>query len=499
MSVVPSAEATIWSVSELVARLNSSFEQKFSRVRVRGEVSGYKGKHSSGHLYFAMKDESASFDVKVWKNLAGRLGFELREGMALVIDGEVSIWPAQGRISLIAHRVEPEGRGARAVAFEQLKSRLAEEGLIGPKRQRRPLPMLPKRIGVVTSRTAAALGDFLTVVKRRNKGLEVLVAHAKVQGEGAPEEIAAAFAALAKTDVEVIVVTRGGGSVDDLWTFNEELVARTIFAAKVPVISAVGHEIDVTLADLVADVRAPTPSVAAETVTPVVAELLDSNLQLAMRLRQAFRLGIERRRTTLRDFKSRLGDPRHKLHKEQMELGNFVDASAEALRKRLRVERERLTELAQKLNAARPQAHLRKSKDELRQLEGFLTKFGRGLVVEPRRVVAQLRLRLDRRTPRPLVAEGKRTVAELALHLRTSALARQATCAVELEALKNRLASLSPRAVLARGYALVEGSDGRLVLDAGAVSAGERVRVLMREEKSFEAVVAAPRSEQRKE
>ncbi len=258
----PAAPRKVLSVSELTYQLKETIEPKFTRVIVRGEVTGFRGANARGHLYFAIKDETAQIDVRIWQTQAKLLKFQIRDGLSLIVEGGLNVYEVQGRYSIIAQKVEPEGVGAMALAFEQLKAKLVKEGLIGEGRTkpRRALPVLPKRIGVVTSSSGAAWRDFLKVLHRRHPGVSVLFCNARVQGEEAAIEVARGLRWLAKTDVDVIVVTRGGGSVEDLWTFNEERVVRAIFNSPIPVVSAVGHETDITLSDLVADYRAPTPS-----------------------------------------------------------------------------------------------------------------------------------------------------------------------------------------------------------------------------------------------
>jgi exodeoxyribonuclease VII large subunit len=268
----PAPARVVWRVSELTHAIKEVLQEGFAKVAVRGEISGFRGPNARGHLYFSLKDEDAVLDTKIWASTAQKLKFQLKDGMEVIAEGGIDLYAPSGRYSLIAQRLEPVGDGALALAFQQLKERLTAEGLMGEVRKRppRPLPFLPRRIGVVTSRTGAALQDFLRVLHGRHPRLSVLVCHARVQGEGAAQEVVAALARLGKTDVDVVVVTRGGGSVEDLWTFNEEAVARAIHASPVPVVSAIGHEVDFTIADFVADYRAPTPSAAAERLSPVI-------------------------------------------------------------------------------------------------------------------------------------------------------------------------------------------------------------------------------------
>jgi len=249
---VPGPAAPL-TVLQLTQALKAAVEPRFGDVHVRGEVANLRVQ-SSGHVYFTLKDEGATLPCVLWATQARRLRFELEEGLELVAHGRIEIYPPHGKYQLVATEVEPHGAGALALQLEQLKARLAAEGLLAEARKR-PLPFLPRRIGVATSTTTAALRDFLRVLHGRFPGLPVLVAPCRVQGEGAAATVAAAVKALARHGVEVIVVTRGGGSREDLWAFNDELLARTIAASPVPVVSAVGHETDVSLCDLVCDLN----------------------------------------------------------------------------------------------------------------------------------------------------------------------------------------------------------------------------------------------------
>ena len=253
-----------WTVSALIREVNSILEQGFSGVRVEGEVTNCS-RSARGHLYFTLKDETASLDAVMWSSRAGRLKFEVEDGLAVVAAGSLTIYPQRGRFQLVVDGLEPQGLGALQLAFEQLKRKLEAEGLFAPERKR-AMPDLPVRVGIVTSLSGAALHDMLRVLKRFSH-LEVVVAPAVVQGDGAAAEIAASIRRLAGSGlVDVLIVGRGGGSLEDLWAFNEEPVARAVAASEVPVISGVGHEVDFTICDFVADLRATTPTQAAELV-----------------------------------------------------------------------------------------------------------------------------------------------------------------------------------------------------------------------------------------
>jgi exodeoxyribonuclease VII large subunit len=268
------AQSNAWSVSELTGYIKELFEIDFrlQDIEVSGEISNFT-RARSGHLYFTLKDEQAQLKCVMWRTMAQRLAFRPEEGDAVLAHGRVSVYETGGVYQLYADWLEPAGRGYLAIAFERLKERLSLEGLFDQERKK-PVPSFPNKIGIVTSADAAALRDILKVLQRRCPLVEVLIAPTLVQGDQAPEQIVQALRWLdGRDDIDTILVARGGGSIEDLWAFNDEQVARAIFAAEKPVISGVGHETDFTIADLVADLRAPTPSAAAELAAPDLSAL----------------------------------------------------------------------------------------------------------------------------------------------------------------------------------------------------------------------------------
>ncbi|WP_338865391.1 exodeoxyribonuclease VII large subunit [Myxococcus stipitatus] len=476
----PKPERVVLSVGDLTRQLKQTLESRFARVLVRGEVTGFRGANARGHWYFSLKDPMASIDAKVWASLAGRMRFALRDGMEVVAEGSVDLYEPQGRYSLIVNRLEPVGEGALALAFEQLKARLASEGLIGDRRVRppRPLPFLPQRIGVVTSRTGAALQDFLRVLHSRNPRLSVLLADARVQGEGSAPEVARAIARLARTDVDVIVVTRGGGSVEDLWTFNEEVVARAIFASPVPVVSAIGHEIDFTISDFVADWRAPTPSAAAERLAPVLADLELSLATQAGRLRRA----MERRVLELREYQgqlaSQLEDPRRMLNHQRLHLSEQVEAMMRVLRPAVRERRESLRALAERLQRSRPQARLGEQRAHLLKLAMRLSEAARAGVASRQATLSAARLGLERASPVALVSKERARLAAHQARLRALQQGTLADAQRRFQRLEGRLDAMSPLKVMSRGYSVVfRQRDGGVVRSAADVEVGERLGI----------------------
>ena len=273
------------TVIELTRAVKNQLQRNFASIWVTGEISGFS-QPRSGHCYLTLKDEQAQINAIIWRNTAERLKFEIENGQDVLCFGSLDIYPQRGTYQLIIERIEPRGVGSLELAFRQLHAKLQREGLFDPGRKQ-PLPTFPKRIAVVTSPTGAAIRDFLQVLRRRWRDIEVIIVPAKVQGPGASNQIAHGINVCQRfsNPPEVIVVTRGGGSKEDLWSFNEEIVCRAISNSTIPVLSGVGHEIDVTLADLTADVRALTPSEAAERLVPDRTEVLAS-LQSAYRSMQ---------------------------------------------------------------------------------------------------------------------------------------------------------------------------------------------------------------------
>ncbi len=300
-----SASTPICSVGELTARIKATLERGYADVAVRGEISGLS-RPRSGHIYLKLKDDTAQISAVLWKSDAERVRFDLEDGQAVQAWGKIAVYAPRGEYQLSIRKLEPEGIGALELAFRQTVERLTAEGLFEPARKR-PLPRFPKRIVVVTSPTGAAIRDFLQIVNRRWPSVEVLIAPAKVQGLGAAAEVAEAIAMANRiSGVDFVVLARGGGSLEDLWAFNEEVVARAIFGSRLPVVSAIGHETDVTVADLVADIRALTPSEAAERSVPDLEEVRRHIERLGQRLHQAGRGRIEDARHQLDRLKDRL-------------------------------------------------------------------------------------------------------------------------------------------------------------------------------------------------
>ncbi|MCS5637350.1 MAG: exodeoxyribonuclease VII large subunit [Myxococcota bacterium] len=348
-----------YGVSELLGGLNALLEERVGRVWVVGEVANLH-KASSGHRYFSLKDESGQIRAALFRRAAERIPFEIEDGLEVVAYADVGIYTARGELQLVVHKLEPRGRGALQLAFEQLRARLAEEGLFDAERKQ-GLPRFPGRVGVVTSPTSAAVRDVIEVSGRRSPGTPLLVSPTRVQGEGAEHEIASALDRLAtQPGIEVILLVRGGGSLEDLWAFNTEAVARAIERCPLPVVSGVGHETDLTIADLVADLRAPTPSAAVELSLPHRSEVAEVLVRDGRRLIAAVRSGVDRARQHLGREQAalRLLSPLARLATQRRRLG----VAAGALQRGIAVQGERrrsaLVRFAGQLDSLSPLAVL---------------------------------------------------------------------------------------------------------------------------------------------
>ncbi|HEX9398723.1 MAG TPA: exodeoxyribonuclease VII large subunit [Anaeromyxobacter sp.] len=420
-----------WSVAELTRALRNAVEPKFRDVWVAGEVANLR-RQASGHLYFSLKDEEAVIGAVLWASQARRLKFRLDEGQEVLARGFVEIYPPHGKYQLVVQEVEPRGAGAAALLLQQVKERLQADGLLDPARKRR-LPFIPRRVGVATSPTGAALRDFLRVLHGRFPSLPVLVAPCRVQGEGAAATVISAVRALCRARVDVVVVTRGGGSQEDLGAFNDERLARAIAACPVPVVSAVGHEVDITVADLVADLRAATPTHAAQLVAPVRDELAASLRSLAARAERAVLSGLEGRRREVRALRAELVDPKHLMSRARHRLDDLVHRATGAVRAPSRAARQRLDALRGRLG---------------RQ--------------EPRRRVREVLLRME--------AATRRLGAWQAAYFRRETL--------RLERLGARLEPANVAKLLSRGFALVL-RDGKLVTRSADAAPDDAVRIAL--------------------
>jgi exodeoxyribonuclease VII large subunit len=345
------------TISELNEIIKGTIESQLDAVWVVGEISNLRVP-PSGHCYFTLKDEKSQIAAVMFRRQGAALRFTPENGMEVLCFGRVSLYSVRGDLQLYVESMEPRGQGALYLAFEQLKQKLALEGLFAPERKR-PLPCLPAAIGIVTSDKGAALYDMLRIIGDRFPDRRIVIRPVKVQGEGAAQEIAAAIAELDRSgEVEVMILGRGGGSLEDLWAFNEEIVARAIFVSTVPVISAVGHEIDFTIADFVADQRAPTPTAAAEMVVPRKADLQAEIEGFEEALLRAMRNKLEIAKDYWRGLVKRLSDPGKKLRENQQRLDELSVDLSRRFQERLRQLRDRLAHGIGRLDALSPLAVL---------------------------------------------------------------------------------------------------------------------------------------------
>lgn len=349
-------EQHVLSVGELTEQIKTLLEGSFPGVWVSGEISNLS-RPQSGHCYLTLKDDAAQIRAVMWRATAARLRFELEDGLEVVCQGDVDVYAPRGSYQLVIRQIEPKGIGALELALRKLRERLAAEGLFAPERKR-PLPRFPKRIAFVTSPSGAAVRDFLEVLRRRWRGSDILIVPTRVQGDGAALEIAAAIAAVNRLPLEIdcLVVGRGGGSLEDLWAFNEEPVVRAIHASRIPVISAVGHEIDVTLADLVADVRALTPSEAAERVAPAADEIAAALAICQRRMTKGLRTMAAAARERIQNVESRrpFRRPFDHLHDLLQRLDDLSLRAGRVMRRQVTEARSRTDRLAAHLDSLSP-------------------------------------------------------------------------------------------------------------------------------------------------
>ena len=346
-----------FTISELNQIIKGTLEQELDGFWVVGEVSNFRVP-PSGHYYFTLKDDQCQISAVMFRRQGLGLAFAPENGMEVLCFGKVSLYPVRGDLQLYVENMEPRGQGALYLAFEQLKKRLFAEGLFAEERKK-ALPFLPASIGIVTSEKGAALRDMLRIIGDRYPDRRIVVRPVKVQGEGAAEEIATGIAELARSgEVDVMIVGRGGGSLEDLWAFNEEIVARSIFASPVPVISAVGHEIDFTIADFVADLRAPTPTAAAEVVVPRRSELVEQVMCLEQQLLRCMRRRLDMAKDNWRVLVRRLADPERKLREIQQRVDELSVDLVRRLRDRMRQLKDGLVQQSGRLDALSPLAVL---------------------------------------------------------------------------------------------------------------------------------------------
>ncbi len=445
-----------FSVGELAGSLKRTVEETFANVRVRGEISGYK-RHSSGHVYFSLKDADAVLDAVCWKGSAGRLKIVPEDGMEVIATGRLTTYPGRSKYQMVVEQIELSGQGSLLKLLEERKNKLAAEGLFAAERKR-PIPFLPEVIGVVTSPTGAVIRDILHRLAERFPR-RVLVWPVLVQGEGAAEQVAraiAGFNALPQADIprpDVLIIARGGGSVEDLWAFNEEGVVRAVAASNIPVISAIGHETDTTLIDFAADLRAPTPTAAAEKAVPVRSDLMATTSDLSSRMTLAARRIVEERQTRLSHVGRALFHPRRLIE----------DCTL------------RLDDRAERLRLSLPNLLLR-HRGELERL-GSRLRHPREVLTSKEHLLTQVVTRLTHALSMSLqvatsgVQRDRLRAEQLGTRLRSGMERLLQESHRRLGASGNLLESTSHHSVLARGYAVVRDGEGK-VARAGAAMPG---------------------------
>jgi exodeoxyribonuclease VII large subunit len=446
----PRAERRIWPVRELVGRIRDLVEQEFVDLWVEGEISNYRPA-PSGHVYFTLKDADAQLPIVLFRRQAMLLRFRPEDGLHVLVRGRISVYEQRGQLQLVAETMEPVGAGSLQLAFEQLKERLKAEGLFDTARKR-PLPPFPRTVGIITSPTGAVIRDFLNIVSRRHSGLNVLLYPVSVQGDSAPTEIVRALADLNSAhEVDLIVVARGGGSLEDLAAFNSEQVARAIAASDLPVVSAIGHETDFTISDFVADLRAPTPSAAAELVTAAQHNIAEHMANLSNRLDRGMRL--------------------HLLQAQQWLAALRADRAESRVATLLHRSAQRLDDLTFRL-------------------ESVATTILRG----HRARIDALATACIRHDPRQSIARARLNLIDLQTRLDRSLDSTMKRAALRLGSLEARLRALSPLSVLDRGYALVLAADGAVVRSASQLNSGDLVSTRLAEG-SFTSRVEATHAE----
>ena len=466
------------NVTQLVRAVREVLEVNLDEYWVIGEVSNAR-MAPSNHFYFTLKDARSAVSAVMFNSAYRRLRFRVEDGMEILVRGRVDLYEARGALQFYAEEIEPRGAGALQIAFEQLKRRLGAEGLFDAARKR-ALPFLPRRIGIVTALGGAGLRDMLRILLDRYPNLHIIVRPARVQGSGAAAEIAAAIEDLNLDGrADVIIAGRGGGSLEDLWAFNEEIVARAIFGSAIPVISAVGHEIDYTIADFVADLRAPTPTAAAQLAVPDLRELRGRVEETAATLVGAINSAIAAQRKEIDHCAARLRDPGNLIRQARQRADEAATELAAVVAGRIDDTRRQVRELDARLGS--PLALVR----ERRLLAGrLMLRLAHALNARKnlmRLALAQLSPRLAESSLRAMVAIHRTRIETLARRLATAIDSTLLTRRIRLGGIAKQLDAVSPLKVLDRGYALVTmGRDGGVVIDAAAVEIGDELKIRLK-------------------
>ena len=497
------SNAAEFSVSELAGAIKRALEDGFGYVRLRGEVSGFRGPHSSGHCYFSLKDERAKIDAVVWRGVYGKLKIKPEEGMEVIAQGRVTTYPNSSKYQIVIEALEPAGVGALMALLEERKRKFAAEGLFDEERKK-PIPFLPKVVGIVTSPTGAVIRDMLHGFNERFPA-HVVVWPVRVQGETSAGEVAAAvrgFNALGREGPvprpDVLIVARGGGSLEDLWGFNEEVVVRAVAEGDIPVISAVGHETDWTLVDLAADARAPTPTKAAEWAVPKFADLATQIDELGLRLRHGARRRLETCRHQLVAAQRglpRLEDlvalPRQRFDALDRRLGPALMANTQA-------HAMRLARVASRLGLGIVRQRIERARDRLERLQGQAGYGFSRLVAQRRSGLGRVEAGLRPERLRSRVVQSRERLDQTGRHLKRSFAEAAKASRARLDGLGRLLVSLSYQSALQRGYAIVRTADGRMVRSVAEAAPGARVAIQFHDgERQAEVLGDAPTSDSR--
>jgi exodeoxyribonuclease VII large subunit len=488
MAEEPRINIPEWTVSELSAALKKTVEDNFGYVRVRGEISGFRGPHSSGHAYFALKDESARIDAVVWRSAYGRMRIKPEEGLEVVATGRLTTYPGRSSYQIVIESLAPAGLGALMALLEERKKKFAAEGLFDAARKQL-LPYLPEVIGVVTSPTGAVIRDILHRLADRFPR-RVLVWPVRVQGDGSAEEVAAAirgFNALSPDGAipqpHLLIVARGGGSIEDLWSFNEEIVVRAAAESMIPLISAVGHETDITLIDFVADRRAPTPTAAAEMAVPVKSELVARVDNLTRRGLACWLRAQEARRTELRAAARAIPSADALLALPRQRLDAAADRLPRALRANAQLHHTALTRIASRLTPQTLRARLSQERDRVGRAGRGAAQCLRVHVERRRERYTGLAMRLtsalraNAQARQVLIEQSRERIHMLLARAQRASHTLMDRRHARLDRAGQLLAALSYHGVLARGFALVRDEAGHTVRAAGMVPPGARLDI----------------------
>jgi exodeoxyribonuclease VII large subunit len=471
-------ERRVWKVSELTDRIRDLLEGAFFDIWVEGEVSNFRAAQS-GHLYFTLKDARAQIRCVCFRDQVRGLKFRPDDGLHVTVRGSVSVYDLRGEYQIYVSNIEPVGLGALQLAFEQLKRRLQEEGLFDESRKKR-LPVLPRCIGIVTSPTGAAIRDILRVLKRRFPNAHVRLFPVTVQGEGAAREIAGAVNYFNRARfADVLIVARGGGSLEDLWAFNEEIVARAIFASEIPVITGVGHEADFTIADFVADLRAPTPSAAAELVVRSRQEFERHIAEHLRHLMQLMRYWFSQRRHQLRDLQVHSGFRRLEMlvRRRRQQVDELSSSLVIGLRLRLGTSRQRLTRAGAQIGAFDLRARAVVVRRRIDQHRLALIAALERVMTRKRRVYGAMQLRFAALGLRARVVQREHAVERLTAQLNVYIRAILARKQEQVMAAEVRVNERSPLRILERGYAIAYDASGKVLHSADQVALGEDISV----------------------